>query len=259
MFWGPALFCYQSAYGEELPVIDMSLHHSKYSKSVIRLVDWCTLQFLATLMPMIGSQQITRTLIFSPTSVQQFDEMLQHSCFSNDMQCLCVVCVNCCHVCVLCTVLSRGMCVILYWAFGVSSLSKVLCWKWHDMTWFVVFRKLIYFINCTKPHEECCSSHSDRFGEVESSKSVRTENKICWWMWIQMFRFPEWHATECADVKYPLCRGHSSWLSWDFHDIHEFKQLRMKHADKYNVCCNVLDLLAEQLIWWHVNVLEPAF
>jgi len=27
----------------------------------------------------------------------------------------------------------------------------------------------------------------------------------------------------------------------------EFKQLRMKHADKYNVCCNVLYPLAERL------------
>jgi hypothetical protein len=70
MFWGPAVFCYQNAYGEELPVIDMSLCHSKYSMSVIRLVDWCTLQFLATLMPMMGSQQITRTLILSPISLQ---------------------------------------------------------------------------------------------------------------------------------------------------------------------------------------------
>lgn len=79
------LFCYQSAYGEELPVSDMSLCHSKYSKSVIRFVDWCTL------MPMMGSQQITRTLIFSPTSMQQFDEVLQCSCFSNDMKYMCVV------------------------------------------------------------------------------------------------------------------------------------------------------------------------
>ena len=91
MFWGPFLFCYQSAYGEELSVIDMSLCNSKYSKSVIRLVDWCTLRFLATLMPMMGSQQITKTLIFSPTSMQQLDEAIQHSCLSNDMKCMCVV------------------------------------------------------------------------------------------------------------------------------------------------------------------------
>jgi len=24
------------------------------------------------------------------------------------------------------------------------------------MTWFVVFKKLIYFIHCPKPPEECC-------------------------------------------------------------------------------------------------------
>ena len=168
MFWGPFLFCYQSAYGEELSVIDMSLCNSKYSKSVIRLVDWCTLRFLATLMPMMGSQQITKTLIFSPTSMQQLDEAIQHSCLSNDMKCMCVVWVNCCHVCVLCTVLSLRMCMILYWAFGVTSLSAVLCWKWHDITWFVVCKKLIYFIHCPKPHEECLSSHSDRY---------------IWWIW----------------------------------------------------------------------------
>jgi len=166
----------------QLPVIDMSPCHSKYSKSVIRSVDWRTLHFLATLIPMMGSQQITRTLIFSPTLMQPFDEALQHSCFGNDMKCVCV-CVCC--VSKLLSCLCVTYCadtynvrdfVVSLWCF--IAMNSTL-WMWHDMTWFVVFKKLIYFVHCTKPHEECCSSHSDRFGGVEVSKSVRTENKNC--------------------------------------------------------------------------------
>lgn len=82
---------YQSACGEELPAIDILLCHSKYSKSVIRLVHWCTLRFHATLMLMMGTEQTTRTLIWKA----------QHQC-SSLMKHYSMVSVMTWSVCVLC-------------------------------------------------------------------------------------------------------------------------------------------------------------